>query len=447
MYTVFMRTPKSLFTPLLILMLLILACSSTGQTQLETQVASVGKTALAQGGEIAETQAARLKATAVSLAETQAEILKETALAAAGTKADILKDTAVSVAETQVDDLKETAAAALETQLAGGYHRQFPITSRNDNLLVGAYYYPWYGPGRNHWADGYAEHPKLGEYDSSDKEVINQHIDWASGHGIDFFAVSWWGPGSPEDSVLKDRILKSPMINDIQFAILYESAGLLSVSNETINLDSPDNLQKMLNDFKYIQDTYFNDPHYLKIDGRPVVFVYLTRIFTGDVAGAMHAFHGALLSRGSDVYLIGDEIYWGNSQSLPANHIQAFDAVTAYNMHTSVPDIADNFNNKVKDQYTTWKAKADELGVAFIPDILPGFDDTLVRPEANHPPIPRSVSLFESQLDTALSLLDPKINLFMITSWNEWHEDTSIEPAQEYGFDYLDALQRKLNSR
>mgnify|MGYP000014260914 CR=1 FL=1 len=85
--------------------------------------------------------------------------------------------------------------------------------------------------------------------------------------------------------------------------------------------------------------------------------------------------------------------------------------------------------------------------VTFIPGVLPGFDDTNVRPEANHPPIPRSVEGFESQLDIAISLFDPQHNMFMITSWNEWHEDTSIEPAQEFGLEYLDALQRKLDSR
>lgn len=426
-----MHTPKSLFIPILILMLVILACTSTGQNQIQTQASGLGKTALAQGGEIAKTQAAKLEATALSIAETQADKLKETAFSAAATKAD---------------DLKETAAAALETKLAGGsYLRQFPNTAGNDSILTGAYYYPWYGPSRNHWQDGYAEHPLLGEYTSSDKDVINQHIDWASGHGVDFFAMSWWGIGSREDQVIKEDFINSTLANEIQFAILYESAGLLPITDEgTINLDSPDTLQKLLDDFKFLQDTYFNNPHYLMIDGRPVIFIYLTRIFTGDVSGTLSALRGAMLSRGHDVYLVGDEVYWGNAQSLGVSHIQAFDAVTAYNMHTSVPDIADNFSQKVQNEFTNWKATADSLGVAFVPDALPGFDDSLVRPEANHPPIPRSVGLFESQLDIALSMLDPQIKMFMITSWNEWHEDTSIEPAQEYNLDYLEALQRKL---
>jgi hypothetical protein len=433
MYTIFMRNTKSFLIPLLVLLLVILACTSTGQNQIQTQAAMVGKTALAQGNEIAKTQAAKLEATAISIAETQADKLKETAVSAVATKAD---------------DLQETAAAAIETQLAGGSNpSQFQNTAKNDNILVGAYYYPWYGPDRNHWQDGYAEHPTLGEYNSADNAVINQHIDWASAHGIDFFAVSWWGIGSREDQVFKDELLNSTMGDEIQFAVMYESAGLLPVFDETIDLDSPDTLQKLLDDFKYLQDTFFNDPHYLKIDDRPVVFIYLTRIFTGDVGGAFSALRGALRSRGNEVYLIGDEVYWGNTNSLSPSHVQAFDAVTAYNMHTSIPDIAENFSQKVQNEFTNWKAAADNLGVSFIPDALPGFNDTQVRPEANNPLIPRSVALFETQLDIALSLLDPQINMFMITSWNEWHEDTSIEPAQEYGLQYLDALQRKLNSR
>ena len=429
-----MRLPKSILTPLLILFLVILACSSSEQGQIQTQVASVGKTALAEGGEIARTQAAQLKKTAVTIAETQADILKKTAL---------------SLAETQVDNLKETASAALGTQLAGGgYERQFPNTSKDDNYLVGAYYYPWYGPGRNHWEDGYAGHPTLGEYDSGARNILNQQIDWAAGHGIDFFAVSWWGPGSREDSVLKDHFLKSPLIQEFQFVILYESAGRLQVSPDgTINIDSLENQDTLLKDLTYLQQEYWHHPQYLKIDGRPVVILYLTRIFTGDISAAFNAIRSTLRANGEDMYLIGDEVYWGNSQSLPKAHIQTFDAVTAYNMHTSVEGIADDFNGKVSQEYAAWEARANDLGVDFIPGILPGFNDTSVRPQANHPPIPRSVGLFESQLDTAFEFLSPRIKLFMITSWNEWHEDTSIEPAQEFGFDYLDALQRKKESQ
>jgi hypothetical protein len=421
----------SILTALFVLLAVILACSTADQAELQTQVAGLGKTVVSGGGEIVQTQANKLKQTAQAYAVTQAINFK---------------NTAVVMAETQAAGLKETANAIIEKNLPiNQYQRQFENTSKDDDILTGAYYYSWYGPGRNHWEDGYAGHPVLGEYDSGDAEVINKHIDWATGHGIDFFAVSWWGPNTREDQVLQGQFVNSALINDIQFAILYESSGRLDKATaESIQLDSTKNVDILLKDFTYLQTQYFNNPHYLKIDGRPVVFIYLTRIFTGDVATTIDNLRSAMRALGSDVYLVGDEVYWGNSQSLPQEHIQAFDAVTAYNMHTSVAGIADNYNTKVKAEYTTWKSRADVLNVAFIPGIIPGFDDTSVRPEANHPPIPRSPELFANQIDTALSLLDSRLQMFMITSWNEWHEDTSTEPAEEFQFAYLDVLQDKL---
>ena len=83
---------------------------------------------------------------------------------------------------------------------------------------------------------------------------------------------------------------------------------------------------------------------------------------------------------------------------------------------------------------------ANDYSVGFVPNILPGFDDTAVRPEAQHPIIPRNRQLFTTQLQNALPLAHNPPHMLMITSWNEWHEYTSIEPAEEYGLDYLEAL-------
>jgi hypothetical protein len=303
--------------------------------------------------------------------------------------------------------------------------------------LIGAYYYPWYSPER-HWDSGYRGTPVLGEYDSADPNVINQHITWAREYGIDFFAMSWWGINSFEDKVIHGPFLDIVNHTNFQFAILYESAGQLKIRDGKIDLDNNATRQQLVSDFEYLADTAFIHPNTLTVDGRPVIFLYLTRTFVGDVPAALSAAKAAAIARGSkEPFIVGDEVYW---QYPDQNRIGFFDGVTAYNMHTSVPNIAEGFAENVDRQYRAWAKIAAKQDTLFIPNILPGFDDTAVRPQANHPVIPRSVELFTAQYYTAKELISSDHGIIMITSWNEWHEDTSIEPAEEEGTAYLEAL-------
>src|SRR3546814_10561410 len=59
-----------------------------------------------------------------------------------------------------------------------------------------------------------------------------------------------------------------------------------------------------------LADTYFDHPSYLRVDGRPVVILYLTRVLVGDVAGAMAEVREMLRARGHDPYVIPDEVFW-----------------------------------------------------------------------------------------------------------------------------------------
>jgi hypothetical protein len=141
---------------------------------------------------------------------------------------------------------------------------------------------------------------------------------------------------------------------------------------------------------------------------------------------------------------VGDEVYW---QQPDRERLRLFDAVTAYNMHRSQPDIFEDFAGKIATHYNLWSTAAAQQGTGFIPNVIPGFDDTAVRPEAQHPIIPRSQTLFTDQLESSLSLTNTPPHMIMITSWNEWHEYTSIEPSKEYGLGYLESLSTILDKR
>ncbi|MFO7773020.1 MAG: glycoside hydrolase family 99-like domain-containing protein [Dehalococcoidia bacterium] len=325
---------------------------------------------------------------------------------------------------------------------AKGYTRKYENIASADNMLIGAYYYPWYS-GTTHWDEGYKDTPVLGEYNCRDEETINIHIDWATGHGVDAFIMSWWGPYSWEDVTLKNHFLKASLADEMEFCIHYETWGRLEVSVQgEVDLSNQSNRTRLIQDFKYLEETYFSDPGYLRIQGRPVVVIYLARTFVGDVEGAISELRGAMEE---DVYLIADIVYWQHPYSPRQRMLMGqFDAITSYNMHASVEGIDDNFGDKFSQKYAEFLEVAEEIGVGFVPNLMPGFDDSPVRPEDANPVIVRSPERFEGFCDAVLRCLDPKLNAVFITSFNEWHEYTQIEPDENYGTTYLEIIREKL---
>jgi len=120
------------------------------------------------------------------------------------------------------------------------YIRQFENFAKTDDILVMATYLLWYRDDRSNWKDGHKHQPLLGEYVSSDPLIMSKHIDWATGHGIDGFFISWSGYEEGDvkyfDSNLK-ILLNNPLASQIKIAILYESIGRLVDSKPGWNLD------------------------------------------------------------------------------------------------------------------------------------------------------------------------------------------------------------------
>ena len=70
-----------------------------------------------------------------------------------------------------------------------------------------------------------------------------------------------------------------------------------------------------------------------------------------------------------------------------------------------------------------------------VPDVMPGYNDRGARPTEGHGAIPRQWALGERDgsflqhmFDVALPIVDARAPMVMITTWNEWNEDTGVEP-------------------
>jgi hypothetical protein len=301
--------------------------------------------------------------------------------------------------------------------------------------------------------------------------VIAQHYEWAQTYGVDVFFCSWHGPGGYDDVTIRDDLLPSPARGPTKVALLYESLQRLGIGPDARIQITPASVATMVGDFDYMARTYFGDPGYYRIDGRPVVIIYASRIFRGDVAGLIDAVREHLIDTyGIDPYLIGDEVNWDNPPD-PAR-IALFDAITGYTPYsvTQQPGPAGQTGwlQLTAGRTDQFRRVAAEEGVGFVPGSLPGFDSRAVRPGSDEWVLPRAVdalsppdSVFTATLQQAGGLVDPALRLMTVTSWNEWYEDSQIEPTADgppltsapgaltqgyafapYGFTFLDDLKR-----
>lgn len=316
-----------------------------------------------------------------------------------------------------------------------------PSSSKEITILT--YYYPWYVG--NDWSrHGYVGTPVLGLYDTSDPTVAEQHIEWAA-PATDVMVVSWWGEDGITSDHFRNGFLRAQNLHKTKFCLLYESMGRLkSDGDSVIYFDRESVVEQLIADFQFLKDEYFGHEQYYKLDdGRPVVVMYVTRIFRNFEKRHLDELQEAI---GMELFIIGDEpFFWDNDDPKTAyNGINKqsqplFEAYTAYNMFVDefvVPgeSATDYMMREAMPIYERW---AD--ATVFYPHILTSYHDF-----RGHKPLAGGREGFLRQLETFACLPKPNgdalPNMLFVTSFNEWWEGTTIEPAEEYGNSYLDAL-------
>jgi len=293
-------------------------------------------------------------------------------------------------------------------------------------MRIGAYYYAWYS-GQWQWlrkTKRASDPPILGQY-SNDVygDVVNEHMRMAKDAGIDFLAISW----DPSSSY--GHVIDAAKRNGMKVTALYESLSRATGEYLTVSKKSH---PYVLRDLESISEE-FDEECWLRIDGKPVLIIYVSRNYE-----APDDVFGEARKRIGDIYLVGDEVFWGSSPD--PNRCLVFDALTSYNWYQpqrffpgSGKETCDSFLENIRKFLGGCSLKRPYWPVA-----MPGYDDSSVRPEANHLPIPRLDGyLLRRSLQDAAAM-NPDV--VCVTSFCEWYEDTQVEPAQSYGNLYLDIL-------
>ncbi len=321
-------------------------------------------------------------------------------------------------------------------------------------MLVGVHHCPLWETEHAHlWNQVVKKHqertPALGIYSQDNPEIADWETKWTLEHGISFFIYCWYRTSQGgaittkfEKSVFDDALFQSKFGDRMSFTIMWEnqSQGRAGVSDEK------DLLENLL---PYWMEKFFKRKNYLKIDNKPVLFVYQPTRVSKDLGGddkvrdAFTKMREAARKEGFDgLWILGE--YRGTDAGI----VQRFknmglDYVFEYCWHVQnspPPDVVIEKqmeligkmqeHRKILPQIVTlsqaWSGWRDEGSIWKLPP--DSFEKLLRRGkefvETNIP---------ENELGRKMIILD---------NWNEWSEGHYIAPYREYGFGYLDAVRR-----
>jgi hypothetical protein len=329
-----------------------------------------------------------------------------------------------------------------------------PGGAGRSKLSVGAYYHTYDSKDSLFWQRymrkkiNIRQQPQLGEYNGRDEAVIKQHLDWAGQAGIDFFAMHWFGPGSASDVTIRNYFaahLKRQK-SDFKFCLVYQAPYILPFEQGVVMIDR-EALRLIQNHLLYAADEYFNEPHYLKINSRPVLFIYVSHLLRGDYELALTKTCNLVKQRtGWDIFLVGDEVIFpegeGRQTQPDKNRISVFDAITTHTIvgparYDGLP-VLTGFFKDLDVTFRNYRQLARENKVMFIPCALPGFNNRgYIKDGVKYPILPREATLDKENEGTTYSIylgiarkyIDPDLGLLMINSFNGFSDDTQVEPV------------------
>jgi hypothetical protein len=253
---------------------------------------------------------------------------------------------------------------------------------------------------------------------------MRRHLSFAREAGLDFLVVHWHvrhdGP-SPYELEVTRRLFeeseKTP--NPVRIAIL-----------AVFNTEDPDVMRDTI---RRIKSDFVPRPVYHRWRRRPIVWYFLNDPFLGFL---YHHYRQLVrLNRGIHPVATGAFAY---NRFLPRHLRDFFDGWCLYS-----PLEAASARRRVGIWRESYRDFEEDGGSLRTFTICPGYDDSHLESyerEGNpHRTVPRAELRTYEQMQRAALDLDPTPDLVVVTSFNEFHENTHIEPSDRYGDTYLKA--------
>ena len=281
-----------------------------------------------------------------------------------------------------------------------------PSSTAQVAVPIWAYYYIWFDPSS--WHRAKSDSPLLGPYSSDEQRVMRRHVELARSAGIDGFLVSW--KDTPKLSSRLSRLAAVARDEQFHLGLVYQG---LDFSRRPIAVE------QVCRDLVTFADRYADDPVFRLHGDRPVVVWTGTDQYTdADLERCVAPVRDRLTvlasARTVEQWQRVASIFEGN----------------AYYWSSVNPE---------KSWYPGQLARMGEAvhatGDLWVAPVAPGFDARLV---GGQNVVPRNGSrTLTREMDAALNTAPDAIGLI---SWNEFTENSHVEPSRQYGTQALQAL-------
>jgi len=323
-------------------------------------------------------------------------------------------------------------------------------TSSTLNNKAFCFYYNWYGSSEKdgepyHWAHAVLKQhandtiskgfipggdnissnyfPQLGAYSSTDRGIIKTHMQMLRKAGIGVIVLTWWNKadfGYKSVPAIMDEAAK----NNIKVCFHIEPfAGRNGATTK-------DNIQLIIDSYGLIIDSYGTHPAFYRMNNKPLFFVYDSYLTAAAEWSSLLLPNGSISIRNTkyDAIMIG---LWVEKNEENFFTQSGFDGFYTYFGATGFTYGSTPANWPYLQQW------ADSNHKIFIPSVSPGYIDSRVRPWNGKNTRERKNGIYYDEMFE--QAIQSKAKFIGITSFNEWHEGTQIEPAVPFkskGFHY-----------
>ncbi|MDR0743717.1 MAG: glycoside hydrolase family 99-like domain-containing protein, partial [Tannerella sp.] len=280
-------------------------------------------------------------------------------------------------------------------------------------------------------------------------EIADWETKWAVEHGITFFIYCWYrtsqnGPVTMqfEKSVFDDALFKSRYGDQMKFTIMWENQtkGTSGITDEK---DLMENLMP------YWIEKFFKRDNYLKIDNKPVLYIYRPLFVSDDLGGddkakaAFNLMREACKKAGFDGMIIMGEERGFAPESLARFKAMGLDYTLQYCWYIPNSPSPDVVIESQMEQIRNMHSQHDVIPqVITLSQAWSGWSDegTIWKlPPADFEILLRKGKAF---VENNFSKDELGSKMIILDNWNEWSEGHYIAPYREYGFGYLDAVRR-----